>query len=124
MQAQIAAAIDERLRAEGPNAVGAKLVEHANIQKAALPQSMYDSYYTILTEYLEEINYAGPGAPIDSPVSPSAPPSVAPAPEAAASSTPVRSRKERLAELKGLLDDELITRDEYDSRRKDILAEV
>ena len=34
------------------------------------------------------------------------------------------SRKERLGELKELLDETLITQDEYDTRRREILAEV
>ena len=96
----------------------------------------YNSYYAVLTAYLEEINYQGnqeistegagrtlEGAGRDS--------------EGAASSAPThtagmmpdvisapRSLKVRLGELKELLDEALITQDEHDTRRREILAEV
>jgi ssDNA-binding Zn-finger/Zn-ribbon topoisomerase 1 len=44
--------------------------------------------------------------------------------EASSATPPVRTRKERLSELKELLDDGLITQEEHDGRRKEILAEV
>ena len=141
MQAQIAAAIDERLRADGPHVLGDRLVAHATAQKAILPPAFYNSYYKVLSEYLEEINYGGtqaatstglaPGrglarqAPTPLAVAPSL--QTVPSPPALIGSnggTPARSRKERLAELKELRDDGTITQDEFDTRRKEILAEV
>jgi hypothetical protein len=144
MQAQIAAAIDERLRADGSQVFGDLLVGHANREKATQAPAFYDSYYKVLTDYLEEINYAGTRA-----VTPSAPPAATttalatapslqtvPNPPAilsagngngsttVAPATATRTRKERLAELKELLADDLITQDEFDARRKEILAEV
>ncbi len=64
MQAQVAAAIDERLREEGAKRLGDRLVAHANTQKAAWPPAFYNAYYSVLTGYLEEINYAGSESPL------------------------------------------------------------
>ena len=140
MQAQVAAAIDERLRAEGAKRLGDRLVAHANTQKAAWPPAFYNAYYSVLTGYLEEINYAGeqtprqpppPAVPADpSPINGrgagtgvvSAVPAVIA--NGTATTAPVRTRKERLAELKELLDEGLITAEEFDGRRREILAEV
>ena len=138
MAAQINAAIDERLRAEGSSVLGSRLVQHAGAHKASMEAAFYDAYYAVLTDYLEEINYSGE-APAASPISTAAngaststsfatsqATSQAVATSAPSTSTPpaVRSRKERLAELKELLDEGLITQDEHDGRRKEILAEV
>jgi hypothetical protein len=146
MQKQIAAAIDERLRTEGAQVFGNRLVAHANREKATQAPAFYDSYYKVLTDYLEEINYAGARA-VGNPLAPNAaasttspialapslqtvakPPAVIGTNGAALASSaatpPVRTRKERLAELKELLDEGLITQDEFDTRRKEILAEV
>ncbi len=118
MQAQVSAAIDERLRDIGAHAMGNSLVAHANMQKARWPLPFYNSYYAVLTAYLEEINYGGaqaaaPGAET------SALPVIIPA-----GAGPDRTLKERLGRLKELLDETLITQDEYDTRRREILAEV
>lgn len=40
------------------------------------------------------------------------------------SNSSARARKERLAEIKDLLEDGLITQAEYDEKRKEILAEI
>jgi len=133
MAAQINAAIDERLRAEGSQVLGSRLVQHANAHKSTMETAFYDSYYTVLTDYLEEINYGGDapvaarpaanGASTGSPSTAASPQSVATAaPPATQAST--RSRKERLGELKELLDEGLITQEEYAGRIKEILAEV
>ena len=118
MQAQVSAAIDERMRDSGARALGDGLVAHANMQKARWPLPFYNSYYAVLTDYLEEINYAGaqeaaPGAET------SALPAIIPS-----GAAPDRTLKERLGRLKELLDETLITQDEYDTRRREILAEV
>lgn len=124
MEAQIAAAIDERLRAEGAQHLGDRLVQHANAQKALLDPAFYDSYYKVLTDYLEEINYAGTqGGTTAAARTVSAPPAVIPA-NGTATAAPTRTLKERLAELKELMDSGLITPDEFASRRAHILAEV
>ncbi len=121
MQAQIAAAIDERLRAEGAQAFGARLVQHAGAQKTALAPGFYDSYYAVLTRYLEEINYAGASlAASPSPLPAPSETAVTVAPNGAAA----RTVRERLADLKALLDDGLVTQAEHDSRRAAILADV
>ena len=140
MQAQIAAAIDERLRADGPHALGDRLVSHATAQKRLLAPAFYDSYYKVLTEYLEEINYGGtqaaPPAPSSGGAGTITPLAVAPSLQTVASPPALiggnggsataspRSRRDRLAELKELLDEGLITQDEFDARRREILAEV
>jgi len=130
MQAQVAAVIDERLRDTGARALGDRLVAHANTQKARWPLPFYNSYYAVLTGYLEEINYGG--------ASEAPPPQVwgagedkareevpsLPAPQTWGGGASPRSRRERLGELKELLDETLITQDEYDTRRREILAEV
>ncbi len=135
MQAQIAAAIDERLRADGSQIFGDLLVSHANREKITQAPAFYDSYYKVLTDYLEEINYAGTraAASVTTPlaVAPSlqtvaSPPALINGSGATAAppAPPARALKERLAALKDLLADDLITQDEFDARRKEILAEV
>ncbi|MDQ2800564.1 MAG: SHOCT domain-containing protein, partial [Armatimonadota bacterium] len=125
MEAQIVQAIDERLRMDGPSLLGARLVQHANAQKATLTPAFYNAYYRVLTQYLEEINFAGAqsAAPALTSAAPvAAPPAIVGTPNGV--SAPARTRKERLAELKELLDDGLITQEEHDSRRREIVAEV
>ena len=122
MQAQIAAAIDARLRADGPHVLGDRLVSHATAQKAALPPAFYDSYYKVLTEYLEEINYGAMKTATPAPNDGGAGGVVVPV--GGGGNGAGRSRRERLAELKELLDDGLISPGEFDTRRREILAEV
>jgi len=99
--------------------------------------AFYDSYYKVLSEYLEEINYGGTQAASGTGLARQAPTPVALAPALqtvasppaligsnGASVTPTRSRKDRLAELKELLEEGLVTQDEFDARRREILAEV
>jgi hypothetical protein len=129
MLAQINAAIDERLRAEGAAFLGARLVQHANNQKMVLAPSFYDPYYKVLTDYLEEINYAGGGqAPVTAIQTTSGVPAVIPAtasPEPAPAAAPARATlKERLLETKELLDEGFITQEEYEARRQAILKEM
>ena len=127
MQAQITAAIDERLRDMGGKALGDRLVAHALVQKPAWLPAFYNAYYLVLTNYLEEINYAG-GSPLapntgGTGAEKSAVPVVIPN-EVAATVATVRTLKERLNELKELRAEEFITQEEFDVRRKEILAEV
>ena len=141
MQAQIAAAIDDRLRTEGARGLGDRLVAHANRQKAAWTSGFYNAYYKVLTDYLEEINYAGTAAASSAVTLATAPSlqTVAQPPalignnggngsgQSATATTappPTRTLKERLAALKELLDEGLVTQEEFDARRKEILAEV
>ena len=131
MQAQIASAIDERLRDTGAKALGDRLVAHAGAQKSAWPPAFYNAYYFVLTGYLEEINYAGQAAPYATDTSAlpaviagngaalAAPPAVL-----AAAPSGTRTLKERLNDLKELRAEEIITQEEFDERRKAILAEV
>ena len=116
--------------------MGDRLVAHANRQKSAWPPGFYNAYYQVLTDYLEEINYAGTtAAPRGDAMA------VAPACRRCAAARVIigsgewqrrgdrraaaaRTLKERLAALKELLDEELITQEEFDARRKEILAEV
>ena len=98
-------------------------------RKPLLAPAFYDSYYKVLSDYLEEINYGGTQAP-RSPLAcrpVSANRRARPRPSSAATAAlrpPTRSRRDRLAELKELLDEGLITQDEFDARRREILAEV
>ena len=133
MQAQIGQAIDERLRLDGAKILGDRLVAHANTQKSAWTPGFYNAYYQVLTDYLEEINYAGASTAPPAPNTGGAGVGVAALPAiigngsgTATAAPPVgtRSLKERLAGLKELLDEALITQDEFDTRRKEILAEV
>ena len=135
MLAQVAAAIDERLRDEGAKGLGDRLVAHAVAQKSRWPLGFYDSYYQVLTDYLEEVNYGGSAETGPVPNSGGVgrqtvanPPAVVPGNgvtvSAGAVTAPSRTRKERLGELKDLLDEGLISQAEFDERRKAILAEV
>ena len=144
MLAQVEAAINERLRDEGARALGDRLVAHAVAQKPRWESAFYDAYYKVLTNYLEEINYAGTGegvsqAPNSGATAPGGgvglgrqtvaqPPAIIPGVGAVAGAmlaeAPVRTRKERLRELKELRDEELISQEEFDARRREILAEV
>ena len=128
MQAQIAAAIDERLRDLGGRALGDRLVAHALVQKSAWLPAFYNAYYHVLTNYLEEINYAGGMAPTGpASVETSAVPAVIPGVAAVATApapTVTRTLKERLNDLKELRAEDIITQEEFDERRKAILAEV
>ena len=125
MQAQIAAAIDERLRAEGAHALGDRLVAHANRQKSAWTPGFYNAYYLVLTNYLEEINYAGGVTPaVETSAVPAVIPSAATAVMTSPTLTGTRTLKERLNDLKELRAEDIITQEEFDERRKAILAEV
>ena len=119
---QIDAAVDERLRAEGPRAFGDRLVQHANEQKTRLNADMYDAYYKVLSDYLEQINYGSMDAAISAAPRPAAVKAGAPSPPAQpAAKATVR---ERLVHLKELFDDGLITQEEFDLQRKSILSDV
>ena len=152
MAQQIGAAIDDKLRGVGAQEMGRMLVAHAAAQKAVSPPAIYDPYYKVLSDYLEEINYSGESAP--SPASGNGPHPPAPSPArgrggaegllsspspvptgegrpseggvraSSAGEPPARTMRERLASLKELLAEELITQDEHDARRREILAEV
>jgi hypothetical protein len=137
MQAQIALAIDERLRRDGPRLLGDRLVQHATAQKPLLAPAFYDSYYRVLTDYLEEINYGGVDAVPPAQSAPSAPnaggaggvvpalmPPTSAAPAVSGNGGAGRSLKDRLASLKELRDEEIISQEEFDARRREILAEV
>jgi len=128
MQQQIEAATDDRLRAEGTRAVGDRITLHARQKKTELAQDLYDPYYKILTEYLEQINYGGSEGQIEGQPAASAPAASKPKANGAKSDVPAaagaKSVKERLAELKELLDDAIISQEEYDQRRKEILSEL
>jgi hypothetical protein len=124
MQAQVSNAIDEALRRDGPRVLGDRLVQHATAQKPLMTPAFYDSYYLVLTDYLEEINYAG-AAPAAVPLVVSAPVSTVPALIGSGQpASETRSIKDRLAQLKNLRDEDMISTDEYEQRRQQILAEV
>ena len=141
MEAQIGQAIDDSLRSEGAQALGDHLVQHAQAQKAQYPTDFYNSYYKVLTDYLEEINYSGQQATSSQTNQNGTPLLMAPALQPVAATPAVigsngtavsvpaavsskSTRKERLIELKELLDEGLITPEDYDTRRKEILSEV
>ena len=122
----------------GAKALGDRLVAHAGVQKSTWLPAFYNAYYLVLTGYLEEINYAG-GQPAATPGSSALPAvisgssavvdgtatAVAAAPAVISAAAPAaRTLKQRLGDLKELLDEEIITRDEFDVRRQEILAEV
>jgi len=125
---QIDAAVDDRLRSEGPRSLGDRLVLHANEQKVKLNPDMYDGYYKVLSDYLEQINYGSMDAAIAATPKPNLTKSLSPiaaAQAAAAASAPAKATvRERLMHLKELFDDGLITQDEFNEQRKSILADV
>jgi hypothetical protein len=145
LKQQLDQGIEEKLHEWGVTEVGNRLVAHAQVQEKALPPAIYRPYQKAISDYLEEINYAGPGAAVPvnpvaaapAPPTPAAigtgdgaatavaPPAAAPAlPPPAAPSSSVQSIRERLANLKGLYEEGLITEDDFNTRRAAILAEV
>lgn len=140
MQQQIVQAIDERLRADGAQILGDRLVAHASREKITQPPAFYDSYYKVLTDYLEEINYAGTQAASESGVGGTTTPlAIAPSLQTVAqppaviggsgettapAAAPTRTLREKLTDLKESLDDGLITQEEFNALRKEIIAGV
>lgn len=162
LREQLEQGIEARLHELGVAEMGNLLVGHVQRQEKSLPREIYRPYQQAISDYLEQINYAGPAAPV--PVNPVAPVSVpagvpagvgapangaapvaavpgptvtAPTPalpapgmaqtQAAApapSGGNIAGIKERLANLKMLFDEGLITEDDYNTRRAAILTEI
>jgi hypothetical protein len=146
LKQQLDQGIEEKLHELGVSELGNRLVAHVQAQERALPGEIYRPYQQAISDYLEQINYAGPAAAM--PVTPVAAPLAAPAgnggaalagptlvqPAPAALPQPssggnagastVQNLRERLANLKSLFDDGLITQEDFDTRRAAILAEV
>ena len=134
MRAQIDIAIEEKLRSMGPQLLGSLLVSKSNEQKSILPPAVYDPYYKVLTDYLEEIGFSGEGhatAPLSATPAVIGGTSIANGNHenstvgAVASTNAVaKSVRERLEHLTELLTDGLVTQQEYDTRRREILSDI
>ena len=132
LREQLDRGIEAKLHELGVAELGDRLVDHVKAQERALTPAIYRSYQKAISDYLESINYAGFGSGV--PVATKAetkpeatPPTqapVMPAPTAtdAAPVPAAKSMRDKLAELKGLLDDGLIEDDEYKTARAAILA--
>jgi len=138
LRQQLDQGIEEKLHELGVAELGNRLVAHVQAQERALPSAIYRPYQQAISDFLEEINYAGPAAAL--PVAPAAgtngaglteavagptsgPPTPA-LPQPSAAPSAAQSIRERLANLKSLFDDGLITSDDYDTRRATILTEI
>ncbi len=149
LRQQLDQGIEEKLHELGVAELGNRLVAHVQAQERALPPAIYRPYQQGISDFLEEINYAGPAAAV--PVTPAAaaPPGVPEAagtangagspgtiggpavaaptpalPQPAATPSTGQNIRERLTNLKSLFDDGLITSEDYDTRRATILAET
>ncbi len=150
LRQQLDQGIEEKLHELGVAELGNRLVAHVQAQQRALPSAIYRPYQKAIADYLEEINYAGNNRAV--PVAPvaaarkrrrrcshergaggaiggptAAQPTAAlpsPAGSGAGGASTAQSIRERLANLKSLLDDGLITEDDFNSRKAAILAEV
>ncbi len=129
LREQLQQGIEAKLHELGIAGLGDKLVLHVQSQERILPSMIYRPYQKAISDYLERINYAGFG---NSPALTVASPAPIPAPTVTpALPAPVtngngngKSVRERLADLKGLLEDGLIDQSDFDSRKAAILAEV
>lgn len=131
LKEQIDQGIEEKLHEAGVADLGNRLVAHAQLQEKALPAGIYRPYQKAISDYLEEINYAGPGAAVAmnpvAPVPALAAPTAPPVPNnggATEGASPAQTIRERLAHLKSLYDDDLITEEEFNARKTAILAEI
>ena len=141
--------LEAKLREVGVTEMGNLLVAHVQKEEPIQPAPIYRPYQKAISDYLEKINYGGPGgaphtpaaAPVAVPVAVPTPPpaavggengtvavaepvvsSAAPAlVSPAASALPI---EERLEKLKALFDKGLITQDQYSQRQAAILAEI
>jgi hypothetical protein len=146
--------IEAKLREVGVTEMGDLLVAHVHSQERALEPAVYRPYQKAISDYLEQINYGGPAqarpaavtaappvaalpppqpvvtAPVPTPVTvpadgngaaPAPVPTTAPAPAATGG---VQAARERLANLKMLLDEGLITEEDYNQRKATILTEL
>ena len=97
---------------------------HAQAQQKALPPAIYRPYQKAIADFLEEINYAGPAAAV--PVGPAALPAPGYPPEGGGNGGAggVQNIRERLASLKSLFEEGLITEEDFNTRKAAILAEV
>ncbi len=142
LREQLEQGIEGKLHEMGVTELGNHLVAHARTQERALPAAIYRPYQKAISDYLEQINYAGPGAPVAvTPVAAPAPPVATATPTNGASQTngaaattatiaPLaaapnqRTVRERLVELKGYLEDGLIDQADFDARKATILADL
>ena len=130
LREQLQQGIEGRLHELGITEMGNLLVRHVQSQEKILPPVIYRPYQKAISDYLERINYAGPGgapavtAPpvVTATVVANAP--VTPPPAAIAPAANGKTVRERLADLKGLFDDGLITQEDFDARKTTILADV
>jgi hypothetical protein len=133
LKEQIDRGIQAKLVEQGVQLMGQQLLAHVEQQNARnFGRAILRPYQQAITDYLENINY-NPEMPavIVAPIAP-APVAVAPAPVAAPAQPVVvapgpaslGSLKERLANLKVLLEEELITQADFEARKAAILTEV
>ena len=128
LREQLQQGIENRLHELGITEMGNLLVQQVQSQEKILPPMVYRPYQKAISDYLERINYAGPGnAPVTVAVAAPAVPvaALAPAPMVALPAPGNgKTVRERLGDLKSLFDEGLITQADFDARRAAILTEV
>jgi hypothetical protein len=132
LKEQLDRGIEARLIELGVQEMGRSLLAHVEAQSRRFDRPILRPYQQAITDYLEQINY-NPDAVvpvIPAPISP-APVVAPPAPEPVATAAPAPAAtsgiggvRERLANLKSLLDDGLITEADFAQRKAAILTEI
>jgi hypothetical protein len=64
LKQQLDQGIEEKLHELGVSELGNRLVAHVQAQERALPDEIYRPYQQAISDYLEQINYAGPAAAV------------------------------------------------------------
>jgi hypothetical protein len=132
--------IEAKLQEIGVQEVGRTLLTHVEAQSSRFPRAILRPYQQAVTDYLEQINYnpdsgvlptpkmgvtVFDSAPVAEPASTQAAlPPLAAAPAATGNGSSNLTVRERLANLKALLEDGLINEDDFNSRKATILSEI
>lgn len=157
LRQQLDQGIENKLHELGVTEMGNRLVAHVQAQERILPAPVYRPYQKAVSDYLEHINYAGPGgppavaavattvpAPLMAPpptaaIVPPVPvtngsgsgaatatvaPPVTTTPAAPPNGSGVNAVRERLANLRMLLDEGLITDEDFKTRKEAILKDI
>ena len=128
LREQIERGIEDKMEAMGIQEMGQALLKHQDEQRKRFPAPIVRPYQQAIEDYLIEINYNPDvmpvvAAPQTAPVA-ALPQPVAPTQSVAPSANGTLTVRERLANLKGLLDDGLITEEDFATRKATILAEI
>ena len=131
LRQQVEQGIEAKLVEWGVQEMGQRLLKHVNEQANRFPRPILRPYQQAITDYLERINY-NPDAGVPVLPTPSVPiVSVANTPVASdttvatvAAPSNIKNVRERLVDLKGLLEDGLITEADFEKQKTAILSGV